>query len=82
MLLLLESSLFGLFVIAIMMDQLHATLYSQASKEALQFKRTFRIKNNKLLMLADICGHAHPICWLLPCTEAKDCENPLLDYDV
>lgn len=68
-----------------MIDQLHATLYSQQSKEskeALKFKRNFRIKNNKLIMLADICGHTHPMCWFFPCTEAKECENPLLDYDV
>lgn len=82
MLLLLESSLFGLFVIAIMIDQMHAILYDETPIEALQFRGAYRISNPKLLLLADVCGRTHPLCWLFPCTEAKTYDTPLLSHDV
>lgn len=81
-LLLLESSLFGLFVIAIMIDQMHAILYDESPIEALQYKGSYRVTHPKLLLLADVCGRTHPLCWLFPCTEAKTYDTPLLSHDV
>lgn len=40
--LLLESGLFGLFVVAIMVDQLHAILYDETAIEQLQMKGSYR----------------------------------------
>lgn len=80
-LLLLESTLFGLFVIAIMVDQLHAIFYDEPPIEVLQ-RGAFKTKNLKLLLLADVCGRTHPLFWLLPCTEARRYDTPLLNYDV
>lgn len=82
MLLLLESSLFGLFVIAIMVDQMHAILYDETPVEALQFKGSYRSNSPKLMLLADVCGRSHPFCWLFPCSDVKRYDTPLLNHDV
>lgn len=82
MLLLLESSLFGLFVIAIMVDQMHAILYDETPVEALQFKGIYRSNSPKLRLLADVCGRNHPLCWLFPCNDVKRYDTPLLSHEV
>lgn len=82
--LLLESALFGLFVIAIMVDQMHAILYDETAIEALQIKGLYRPNRPKLLLLADVCGRGHPALWLLPCTSINNrkYDTPLLSHDV
>lgn len=83
MLLLLVSSLFGLFVIAIMIDQLSAIFYDETPIEALQFRGAYRITNPKLLLLADVFGNMHPLFWLFPCTEPiKTYDTPLISHEV
>lgn len=81
-LLLLESALFGLFVIAIMVDQMHAILYDETAIEALQLKG-YRPYRPKLMLLKDVCG-AHPALWLIPCSSInnKKYDTPLLSHDV
>lgn len=86
MLLLLESALFGLFVIAIMVDQMHAIMYDETAIEAVQLKgmgyrSTYR---PKYMLLADVCGRGHPALWLLPCAgvHTKKYDAPLLGHDV
>lgn len=70
-LLLLESALFGLFVIAIMVDQMHAILYDETAVESVQLKGQFRpTYRPKLMRLAEVCGRGHPALWLLPCTHS------------
>lgn len=70
-LLLLESALFGLFVIAIMVDQMHAILYDETAVESVQLKGQFRpTYRPKLMRLAEVCGRGHPALWLLPCTNS------------
>lgn len=81
-LLLLESSLFGLFVIVIMVDQMHAILYDETPVEALQFKGSYRSNSPKLMLLANVCGRAHPMCWLFPCSDVKRYDTPLLSHEV
>lgn len=86
--LLLESGLFGLFVIAIMVDQLHAILYDETAIEQLQMKGSFRPNRPKLSLMAEVCGSRTPIyCWLFPCTglnnrKGYDYDGALLNHDV
>lgn len=84
--LLLESALFGLFVTAIMVDQLHAILYDETAVEAIQQKGTYRPNRRKYQLLADVFGRGHPALWLLPCASlnhsARYYDTPLLSHDV
>ncbi|EAA12271.2 AGAP008493-PA, partial [Anopheles gambiae str. PEST] len=83
-LLLLESVLFGLFVVAIMVDQMHAILYDETAVEAVQQKGPYRIHRPKMALLAEVCGRGHPMLWMLPCTSLnrKHHDVPLLSHDV
>ncbi|XP_030384873.1 palmitoyltransferase ZDHHC3 [Scaptodrosophila lebanonensis] len=84
--LLLESALFGLFVTAIMVDQLHAILYDETAIEAIQQKGAYRPNRRKYQLLADVFGRGHPALWLLPCTSLNHAsryhDTPLLSHDV
>ncbi|EDW64749.1 palmitoyltransferase ZDHHC3 isoform X1 [Drosophila virilis] len=84
--LLLESALFGLFVTAIMVDQLHAILYDETAVEAIQQKGAYRPNRRKYQLLADVFGRGHPALWLLPCASlnhaARYHDTPLLSHDV
>ncbi|XP_055917259.1 palmitoyltransferase ZDHHC3 [Eupeodes corollae] len=82
--LLLESALFGLFVLAIMVDQMHAILYDETAVEAVQQKGSYRPNRRKLNLLADVFGRGHPACWLMPCTNfnSRKYDAPLLSHDV
>lgn len=81
--LLLESGLFGLFVIAIMVDQLHAILYDETPIEQLQMKGSYRPNRHKLSLMKDVCGPRTSVfCWLFPCTTLNnrkyEFDDPLL----
>jgi len=83
--LLLESGLFGLFVIAIMVDQLHAILYDETAIEQLQMRGSYRPNRPKLSLMAEVCGtRSHVVCWLFPCTglNNRKYDVPLLNHDV
>lgn len=77
--LLLESALFGLFVVAIMVDQMAAIMWDETAVEAVQlrsnggrygpsYRPASRSIRGKLKLLADVCGRENPALWLLPCT--------------
>lgn len=81
----MESALFGLFVLAIMIDQMHAILYDETAVEAVQQKGAYRPNRRKLNLLADVFGRGHPACWLMPCATfntTRRHDTPLLSYDV
>lgn len=81
-LLLLESSLFGLFVIAIMIDQMHAILFDESAIESIQLKGGYRANRPRFMLLSEVCGRGHPIFWLLPCSDIKRYDTPLLSHEV
>ncbi len=66
-LLVLESILFGLFVCAIACDQFDAIFSDETLVEQAKRQGPFRPKKAKMSLLAEVCGHSHPIKWLLPC---------------
>lgn len=82
--LLIESALFGLFVCAIMVDQLHAILYDETAIEAVQMKGPYRYNRPKLLLMAEVCGKGHPLLWFFPCSSVnrKYHDEPLLNHEV
>ncbi|KAM7354159.1 DNZDHHC/NEW1 zinc finger protein 11 [Cochliomyia hominivorax] len=79
--LLLESALFGLFVLAIMVDQMHAILHDETAVEQAQQKGSYRPNRRKFYLLADVFGRGHPACWLLPCTSFSSSSSTLRYYD-
>lgn len=84
--LLVESALFGLFVLAIMIDQMCSILHDETAVEAVQQKGTYRPHRRKFTLLADVFGRGHPFCWLVPCStfqsNARKYDTPLLSHDV
>lgn len=82
-LLLLESVLFGLFVCAILVDQLQAIFTDETAIDAKQQTGVWRSHKPKLTLLRDVCGRGHPILWLLPCQSIHRKQGePLLTHDV
>ena len=65
--LVLESILFGLFVCAIACDQFDAIFSDETLVEQVKKQGPFRPKKARMSLLAEVCGHSHPIKWLLPC---------------
>lgn len=83
--LLLESGLFGLFVVAIMVDQLQAILHDETAVEQIQNRGSFRPNRPKLMLLAEVCGtRSHPLCWIFPCNglNHRKYDGPLLNHEV
>ncbi|KAG5883404.1 hypothetical protein JTB14_031293 [Gonioctena quinquepunctata] len=81
--LLLESALFGMFVVAILIDQLQAVLTDETAVEQVQNQGSFRPQKPKMALLSEVCGREHPLLWLLPCSSAPmKFEQPLMDYQV
>lgn len=68
--LVLESALFGMFVIAILVDQFQAILSDETAVEHVQdIHQRYHNKNTPrtFTLLSQVCGKSHPIFWLLPC---------------
>lgn len=83
-LLFLESTLFGLFVICIMVDQMHAILYDETAVEQVQQKGRQSYKP-KMALLKEVCGRGPVVMWFLPCASgsaARKYDTPLLSHDV
>lgn len=81
--LLLESSLFGLFVTAILVDQLQAIMSDETAVEQVQKAGPYRPHKPKMTLLSEVCGRQHPFMWLLPCTSVpRKLDSPLVDYHV
>lgn len=81
--LLLESALFGIFVSAILTDQIQAILGDETTVEHAQKQGPYRPHKPKIALLSEVCGRTHPFLWLLPCTSVpKKFDTPLIDYHV
>lgn len=68
--LVLESALFGMCVIAILVDQFQAILGDETAVERVQgIQQRYHNKNTPrtFTLLSQVCGKSHPIFWLLPC---------------
>lgn len=66
--LLVESLLFGIFVIAVFSDQIYVLKNDESSIDRLQNRRSKRphlVKKNKNV-LKEVCGKGSFILWLLP----------------
>lgn len=66
----MESILFGLFVIAIMWDQMQAILTDETAVEQVKCQGPYRARRPKMALLREVCGRSRPILWIFPCTSA------------
>lgn len=81
--LLLESALFGMFVAAILIDQLQAILTDETAVEQVKQQGPYRPNRAKMALLSEVCGREHPILWLLPCSSVpRKFDTPLIDHQV
>lgn len=81
--LMLESTLFGMFVMAIFIDQMQAILGDQTAVEQLTHQGPYRPFKTKMALLTEICGNDHPFLWLFPCSSIhRRYEENLLNYEV
>ncbi|XP_023327526.1 palmitoyltransferase ZDHHC3 isoform X1 [Eurytemora carolleeae] len=82
-LLVMESFLFGMFVIAIGCDQFEAILSDETMVEQVKKQGSFRPRKPKLALLAEVFGRGHPVMWVFPCeTGQRYTVEPILNYDV
>jgi len=80
--LVVESGLFGLFVTAIMCDQLQAIFGDETAVEAVKQQGPFRPRKPKMALLMEVCGRGHFLLWIFPCqSPPKDFES-ISGYDV
>lgn len=61
---------------------MHAILYDETAVEAVQLKGGYRPNRPKLMLLSEVCGRSHPLLWLLPCSEVRKYDTPLLSHEV
>ncbi|CAG9854511.1 unnamed protein product [Phyllotreta striolata] len=81
--LLLESALFGLFVSAILIDQLQAILTDETAVEQVKKQGPHRPYKPKMMLLGEVFGKEHPVFWLFPCSSVPRKEDAILnDYVV
>lgn len=66
-LLIMESVLFGMFVIAIACDQFEAIFSDETLVEQAKKQGPFRPRKPKMALLAEVCGRTHPLMWFIPC---------------
>ena len=82
-LLIMESVLFGMFVIAIACDQFEAIFSDETLVEQAKKQGPFRPRRPGVALLAEVCGRGHPILWLFPCyTGGNFSYQPIQNYDV
>ncbi|CAH0560695.1 unnamed protein product [Brassicogethes aeneus] len=81
--LMLESALFGMFVAAILVDQIQAILNDETAVEQVQHQGPYRAHKEKMALLMEVCGRQHPFLWLLPCSGVpKKHEKLMVDYHI
>jgi len=56
-----------MFVCAIACDQFDAIFSDETLVEQAKKQGPYRPKKPKMTLLAEVCGHSHPLKWLLPC---------------
>ncbi|XP_012344683.1 palmitoyltransferase ZDHHC3-A isoform X3 [Apis laboriosa] len=85
--LVLESALFGMFVIAMLVDQFQGILGEENIMEHMQNSHHYKRNSSRtLILLSEVCGKSHPILWMFPCqnppryTFRKDAY--LIDHEV
>ncbi|XP_003703773.1 DNZDHHC/NEW1 zinc finger protein 11 isoform X1 [Megachile rotundata] len=85
--LVLESALFGMFVIAILVDQFQGILGEENTVERMQNNHHYKRNSSRtLILLSQVFGKSHPMLWMLPCqntpryTFRKDAY--LIDHEV
>lgn len=83
----LESALFGMFVIAMLVDQFQGILGEENIMEHMQNNHHYKRNSSRtLILLSEVCGKSHPILWMFPCqnppryTFRKDAY--LIDHEV
>ena len=82
-LLIMESVLFGMFVIAIACDQFEAIFSDETLVEQAKKQGPFRPRRPRVALLAEVCGRGHPVLWLLPCYSGDHFSyEPVQNYDV
>ncbi|KAK3793222.1 hypothetical protein RRG08_014322 [Elysia crispata] len=64
--LVVESILFGLFVIAIGCDQMSAILNDETAVEHVKKEGPARARKSRIVLLQEVFGRGHPITWLWP----------------
>ncbi len=81
--LVLESVLFGMFVVAIGCDQFEAIFTDETLVEQAKKSGPYRPRKPKMTLMAEVCGRGHPITWLLPCYSApRAVVEPASHYQV
>ncbi|CAL4120929.1 unnamed protein product, partial [Meganyctiphanes norvegica] len=78
----MESILFGLFVMAIMCDQMQAILSDETAVEQVKKSGPYRARRPKMALLREVCGRSHPLLWVFPCTSAPKTTEPLYNLSV
>ncbi len=64
----LESMLFGLFVFAIMIDQISAIMSDETAVEQAKKLGRHRVRRQpKMILMAEVCGKGPCLYWLIPC---------------
>merc|ERR1719418_143202 len=82
-LLIMESVLFGMFVIAIACDQFEAIFSDETLVEQAKKQGPYRPRRPRVALLAEVCGRGPPLVWLLPCHTGPSLTlEPLQNYDV
>lgn len=82
MILVLESILFGMFVIAIMCDQFQAIFNDETAVEQVQNRGPYRPKKRRMALLAEVCGRTHPVLWMWPCDSRPPTSSQMFSFDV
>ncbi|XP_044253865.1 palmitoyltransferase ZDHHC7 [Tribolium madens] len=81
--LLLISTLFGMFVSAILVDQIQAIVTDETAVEQVQNQGPYRPHKPKMTLLSDVFGREHPLFWLMPCSSTKrKLDTPLINHHV
>lgn len=80
--LVMESVLFGMFVIAIGCDQCEAIFGDETLVEQAKKQGPFRPRKPKMALMAEVCGRSHPLSWLIPCHSAPRSIDPASNYVV
>ena len=80
--LVLESVLFGMFVIAIGCDQFEAIFTDETLVEQAKRQGPYRPRKPKMTLLAEVCGRTHPLLWILPCQNVPVSIEPASHYEV
>jgi len=80
--LMLESLLFGMFVLAIMIDQLSAIFSDETAVEQVKKLGRHRPRKPKMAMLGEVCGRGPLFMWILPCHQGPQNLEPPPNYHV